>query len=53
MTVVCCWLMDKAGRRWLLMVSTLGMSASAFTMGVYFNIKEVGIFNHFLGAGAE
>mmetsp|Transcript_39297 Transcript_39297/g.65997 ORF Transcript_39297/g.65997 Transcript_39297/m.65997 type:complete len:514 (-) Transcript_39297:322-1863(-) len=40
MTVVCCWLMDKAGRRWLLMVSTLGMSASAFTMGVYFNIKE-------------
>ncbi|XP_057814287.2 sugar transporter ERD6-like 4 isoform X1 [Cryptomeria japonica] len=45
MTGSIAWLMDKAGRRLLLMISSAGMAASFFLIGVAFYLK-----NHVLGA---
>ncbi|GLJ20346.1 hypothetical protein SUGI_0369480 [Cryptomeria japonica] len=45
MTGFIAWLMDKAGRRLLLMISSAGMAASFFLIGVAFYLK-----NHVLGA---
>ncbi|XP_057814286.2 sugar transporter ERD6-like 4 [Cryptomeria japonica] len=45
MTGFIAWLMDKAGRRLLLMISSAGMAASLFLIGIAFYLK-----NHVLGA---
>jgi len=41
MTVICCQLMDRAGRRKLLLISTAGMAFSTALLSVYFNFKKV------------
>ncbi|KAH9327937.1 hypothetical protein KI387_000045, partial [Taxus chinensis] len=40
MTGVIVWLMDKAGRRLLLMISSGGMAASLFLIGIAFYLKS-------------
>eukprot|EP00898_Chlorokybus_atmophyticus_P006555 jgi/Chlat1/6900/Chrsp52S06583 len=51
MTAVSCWLMDRAGRRVLLLVSTVGMCLACFFLGLFFysNASATGSFEWFHG----
>ena len=40
MTLVACWLMDKAGRRILLIAGSVGMAGTCFSMGLYYYISS-------------
>lgn len=39
-TVVACTMMDKLGRRKLLIIAGLGMALSCFTLGLYYNVSR-------------